>query len=402
VTHRRERLLRPLLAFAVFVSLFVSVREASAYPWMISKGYTACAQCHADPSGAGLLTAYGRAQSALLLSSFDPPGAREEGEPSNLSRQLFGVLPENEWLLVGGWVRNGYLWNYSRGELVDHRFLQMRADLGAQVKVDRFRASATVGYQRAESASFAQRAWVTGAAASGNVVSREHWLGFDVSDAVLIRAGRLELPFGLRNIEHTSFVRASTRTDVNQAQQHGVAVSFNDDGWRAEGMAILGNFQVRPDAFRERGYAAYLERAFGTHVAVGVSSLVTRAEVDIDSSRRTVRQAHGPFARIGLSERIAVLGEADVLVATVKNAPNTTGYAGLLQLDAEVVRGLHVIGTGEGTRRGIAGETPTWGAWASAAWFVVPHVDVRVDFLYRTALDSPATSTLLFQGHLYL
>ena len=390
------------MAFAWILVILGSARRASAYPWMISKGYTACAQCHADPSGAGLLTAYGRAQSALLLSSFDAPGAAEEGEPSSISKQLFGAIPDGDWLLVGGWIRNGYLWNYSRGELVDHRFLQMRADLGAQVRVDKLRASATVGYQRSESATFAQRAWVTGASEAGNVVSREHWVGVDVSDSILVRAGRLALPFGLRNIEHTTFVRTATRTDINQAQQHGVALAFNDDAWRAEGMAILGNFQVHPDAFRERGYAAYVERAFGTHVAIGVSSLVTRAAADIDSSRRTVRQAHGAFARIGVSERVAALAEADVLVAAIENAPNTVGYTGLLQLDGEVTRGVHLIGTGEALRRGVTGETPTWGAWASAAWFIVPHLDVRVDYLYRTSLDAPATSTVLFQGHLYL
>lgn len=103
----------------------------------------------------------------------------------------------------------------------------MRADLGAQLKVDKFRASATVGYQRQQSASLAQRAWVTGASESGNIVSREHWLGLDLSDEILLRAGRLNLPFGLRNIEHTSFVRAATRTDINQSQQHGVSVSLN-------------------------------------------------------------------------------------------------------------------------------------------------------------------------------
>ena len=34
---------------------------------MIRHDYTGCATCHADPSGGGLLTLYGRAQSDLLL-----------------------------------------------------------------------------------------------------------------------------------------------------------------------------------------------------------------------------------------------------------------------------------------------------------------------------------------------
>jgi len=394
------RFLATVAAVVVFLVLLAAPRTANAYPWMIKHGYAGCAQCHADPSGAGLLTPYGRAQSALLLSSFDP-GAKED-EPSDLSRQVFGALGDRDSVLVGGWVRNGYLWNYSGGKLVDDRFLQMRADLGAQLKLDRFRASATVGYQREESAAFAQRAWVSDAASWGNIVSREHWLGVDVNDEILIRAGRLELPFGLRNIEHTSFVRAVTRTDTNQAQQHGIAVSLNHESWRGEAQAILGNFQVRPDAFRERGYAAYLERAFGTHAALGVSSLVTYAAADLDSLARTVRQAHGLFARVGIAERVALLAEADVLAAAPKNHPNTVGYVGLLQLDGELTRGVHLLATGEALRRGATGENPTWGTWLSAAWFVIPHVDVRADYIYRTSAGSPPTSTILFQGHLYL
>ena len=59
----------PRAAFAAFLVGLVALlpRPAAAYPWMVSHGYTACAQCHVDPTGAGTLTAYGRAQSEILL-----------------------------------------------------------------------------------------------------------------------------------------------------------------------------------------------------------------------------------------------------------------------------------------------------------------------------------------------
>src|SRR5450755_3845227 len=64
----------PLRAFQRFfawsmVALFVSVfpSRAHAYASMIKHGYSGCPVCHADPSGGELLTAYGRAQSDLLL-----------------------------------------------------------------------------------------------------------------------------------------------------------------------------------------------------------------------------------------------------------------------------------------------------------------------------------------------
>ena len=42
-------------------------RSAQAYPWMIRHDYTGCATCHVDPSGGGVLTAYGSAQGDMLL-----------------------------------------------------------------------------------------------------------------------------------------------------------------------------------------------------------------------------------------------------------------------------------------------------------------------------------------------
>src|SRR5690242_698311 len=50
---------RLLVVAALFVASLVA-RRAEAYPWMIRHGHDGCVQCHMDPSGAGLLTAYGR------------------------------------------------------------------------------------------------------------------------------------------------------------------------------------------------------------------------------------------------------------------------------------------------------------------------------------------------------
>ncbi|HYJ11210.1 MAG TPA: hypothetical protein VEX18_19440 [Polyangiaceae bacterium] len=45
-------------------------------------------------------------------------------------------------------------------------------------------------------------------------------------------------------------------------------------------MAIAGNFQLRPDDYRERGYSAFVEVAPWDQFAAGVSSLVTHRELD--------------------------------------------------------------------------------------------------------------------------
>ena len=101
--------------------------------------------------------------------------------------------------------------------LARERALAMRADLAAAVRVGPVRAAAQLGYASPSSAAFTELAWITRNTRAGNQVSREHWIGLAfANDTGLVRGGRIYLPFGLRNIEHTSFVRTATRTDINQ------------------------------------------------------------------------------------------------------------------------------------------------------------------------------------------
>src|SRR6476469_2502355 len=88
-------------------------RSADAYPCRIRHGYTGCAPCHVDPSGEGLLTEYGRAQSVVLLSS---RYGDSDAEPGRIKDFLFGLVPTPSWLLLGGWVRDGYLVTTAMGK----------------------------------------------------------------------------------------------------------------------------------------------------------------------------------------------------------------------------------------------------------------------------------------------
>jgi hypothetical protein len=391
---------RVALFAAALCAILLSSGRAQAYPWMIRHGYSACGACHADPSGAGILTAYGRAQSSILLSS--QYGA-EDADPSSLGDALLGIVAMPDWLQLQGWFRNAYLWNDVNRRLVDRRFLQMRADLGAYVDVGALRASATIGYNVASAATQADRAWITRANPNGNIVSREHWLGVAIADdSVLLRAGRINLPFGLRNIEHTAWVRSETRTDINQSQEHGVSVAYSGESWRAEAMGIAGNFQIHPDLYRERGYAAFAEYIAYRYATLGVSSLVTHAAADILTQRNTTRQSHGIFARAAPWQPLVILGELDSLIVDSTGQPRQLGYVGFLQLDLEPVQGLHGMATSEILGRTGVGEHTNLGWWLSLAWFAVPHIDARADVIWRTTIGVPDTLTYLLQLQAYL
>jgi len=450
---------------ALFVSLFPS--RAHAYTWMIKHGYASCPVCHADPSGGELLTAYGRVQSDELLrmkygkssgevSHTEPKaprlarrtldsktdalsGADEEGKdgqddaaasdeeapsaeastdsaPTTASSEesesypgefLWGLVKPPDWLLLGGSYRH---LNVIRPGTEASKFstFPMMMDLYGQVQFGNFRIQGSLGAARVGVGSPYARAaqLTTNQGDQWNLLSRSHWLGYDLADgAITIRAGHMNLPFGIRIPEHTMWVRKDTLTDRESAQQDGLAFAYNGEKLRTEVMGIIGNYQVNPDKYRQRGYSLYAEYLVGERTSVGVSSMVTKAKKDrITLQPDPLRQAHGAYVRSALTEDFVVLAEADVLLTS----DHDTGYVGFAQADYELIRGLHLMATGEVLNRGydrivggaqtVANGKPQFGAWGTVDWFFLPHCELRTDAYKRQEEDF----TILVQLHVFL
>ena len=396
------RFLPALLGLIAFAVLSLAASRADAYPWMIRHEYTGCAICHGDPTGGGVLTAYGRAQGDLLLRTRyrTPKPGEEAGEPSSTSGFLWGAFEPPEWLLAGGSFRAATLVTKVLGQEpaqpVDVRFIQMQADLRAIIRPSFFRAGGSIGFVHEDGLPAAVTSWD-----KNNIVSREHWAGVAFKDdEFLIRAGRMNLPFGIRNIDHTLWVRKATRTDINTAQQHGVAFSYNGETLRGEVMGILGNFQIHPDAYRERGAVGYLEYTISPHYTVGVNGLFTSALLDTATSTTRKRGSAGIFGRGSPTLPLVLMAEADALFDAPAGASMTLGVVGMLQADYEPKQGIHVLGTGE-LRVDPAGVSA--GGWLGAAWFFLPHADMRVDGIVQSVAAPGGSSTVVtsFLGQLH-
>jgi hypothetical protein len=392
--------LRRGIALAVLAAALATPGGASAYPWMLRHEYSGCATCHADPSGGGLLTRYGRAQTELLMRTRYRAAPVEGEEPGRVAGFLFGAFELPERVLMQADFRGlgMEVWP-GGGKAVGHALL-MQADLAGQVAVGRVRGAASLGFanEGALGASISRGA--------NRLIGRTYWLAVDLGDdrQWTIRGGRLVLPYGLRIIEHNTWVRSLTRTDLDATQQHGLAVSYSGPRLRGEAMAILGNYQVSPDAFRERGYSAYVEWLARPRLAVGATSLVTHAAEDAQLATPLWRHAHGAFARWAALSRLALLAEVDLLLWSQPPGTNTFGTAGILQADYEVTRGVHLMATGE-----VLDHTPDYpgaaaGAWGTVAWFFLPHADLRADVVWHNvpqATSRTSVTTLIGQLHLF-
>jgi hypothetical protein len=167
-------------------------------------------------------------------------------------------------------------------------------------------------------------------------------------------------------------------------------------------MAVLGNYSLRPDEFRERGLIGYVETALSPTVAVGLSALATRAEAGLDTRAPTLRQAYGLTARAAPWTPLVFTAELDALFSTVLgHGTAKTGLAGWLQADLELLQGVHLVSAIE-RLSSPAGGAAQLGWWGGVAWFVVPHLDVRADVIRHSSLDSPTTNTFLIQLNCYL
>ena len=376
----------------LFCLLFLA-KPSHAYPWMIQHQYTGCAVCHVDPSGGYLLTAYGRAQTQALLSSF---GKGKDGdEVDSRSNFAFGLMPPNEYLNLGATVRESEIAQKTiqSGATVATATILMQADFRAALTLGPVIVTGSIGYLQ----NGHHAAQIT--QGDKNVlVSREFWLGVHLGEDQdsMIRAGRMYVPFGIRVIEHPFYVRTMTGTNIDSQQQWGASFFHETEKYRTEIMAIAGNYQIAPDAYRQRGYAGYIEYSVQPGMQLGFSSMVTYAKLDANSLKSSAFVgAHGPMLRWSPIDAVAILAELDLTHFAAAQTLTQYGLVGMSQIDWEVLRGLHTMVTGEIYHQAELDDLRAHHfynrGWLSLVWFVYPHFDIRGDAYYASEVPTPPT-----------
>jgi hypothetical protein len=386
----------PRLAFPRFLLVLMILGwglayggDAHAYAWMIKHGFSKCGSCHTDPSGGETLTKMGRVESEYLLST----GGTSFDVPSDSAQFLWGLIEEPENVRLGGSYRHMFLYTAPVATVPSTtRQFPMQLDLYGAATFGSFSIGASLGVARGiEGATHVRGAQLNQEAGDGFIVlSRSHYLGLWLTPEALLRVGRLNLPFGVRIPEHVMWARESTRTDRESDQQHGASLTYARGRWRTETMLVIGNFQINPDRYRERGITTSVEYLVTPTLALGGSALLTRAQEDaftrVDNS---VRYAYGINGRFGVSPQVSLLGEFDLM----KETGRTRGYTGFIQADYEPLRGLHFMLTGEVLDQGLlesgaqdilrGAGAARYGSWISIAWFLAAHLDLRLDGVMR-------------------
>jgi hypothetical protein len=310
--------LRLVVVGFAFAFLLLASGVANAYPqFQFSSGTGRCAQCHYAPAGSGLLTSWGRDESGDTIS--------RGGDGAF----LHGLWSPPGWLALGGDFRYAFVRNDTGGTFSpETAMFPMQGELYARAAF----GDSGVSLYVSGGVRGATRATETGALNHAQaLISREHFLMWKPSaTGAYVRLGRFYAPYGLRLVEHITFVRRYNGFNLYE-ETYNLSGGYLDENWEVHATAFTPPPQGFPDplqsvGMRGSGGAVYGEKRFAAMAAVGLQSRFSK------NSEHTVIQG-GAIGKIWIEKaKLLVMGEADLshhtLVGNIKYN-QLVGYFGL-------------------------------------------------------------------------
>jgi hypothetical protein len=306
--------------------LLLSARPAEAYPqFQFSSGTSRCAQCHYAPAGFGLLTSWGRDESADTISRGGNGGF------------LHGAWTPPDWLALGGDIRYAALRNDVGGTgAPESAFFPMQAELYGRAAF----GDTGVSLYVAGGLRGATRAEVTGAVVhSVAPISREHYLMWKPSaTGAYVRVGRFYAPYGLRFAEHVYYVRRYSGFNLYE-ETYNVSGGYLDENWEVHATAFTSPPNSFPEALRSvgthgAGGAIYGEKRFASMAAVGLQSRF------ISNSEQRLIQG-GAVGKVWVdAAKLLVMGELDIHRKDIINSQSYNQLVGFFGLTFIPIKGL--------------------------------------------------------------
>lgn len=308
--------------FAVAFLLFALTPKAHSFPENIRHGYSNCVSCHVSPTGGGLLTTYGRELSRELMSTWG-----RDGEAAF----LYGVQSP-EWLLLGGDYRAVQMW-LDNPTTTNVRYTPMQADLEAGVVTDKWAVVATLGKELSDSDT---------RSSTGIGISRRHFVKYNISDSMSVRAGRFLPAFGLNVADHNLRIKS----DLGWRQRRWSSETYNFEFayiGEKQNLIVTGVFGRPEDSNLdgEKGITVSGTTLVGENKKLG--AMIWSGETR--DANRVVVGLNGIF---GFTEHIHWLTEFDVQKSTAKSSKaETNGFVTYNRFGYEVYKGIHLTGTHE-------------------------------------------------------
>jgi len=390
-----RRVALPLLAFAV--SLVVLDGRAFAYPqFQFSSGTTRCSQCHYSPSGGGLLTSWGRDESADTISLGGDGGF------------LHGLWSPPSWLALGADARlAGTITADGGQESPRSAWFPMQGDLYARIAFNDAFSLYLEGGARGEARPPDPNNTALVTTLPNRFISREHYLMWRPSaTGPYARLGRFYAPYGLRFVEHIYYVRRFLGYNLFD-ETYTASGGFVGEEWEMH----LSVFTPPPSSFpdplasvgtRESGGAAYFEKRLNAMAALA-------GQLRIGIGSETSHYQGGAVGKLWLEgAKLLLLGEADFVRQQVAaGSIGVNQFVSYLGGTVLPVRGLMIGLAYERFQENLSVNRTGHNAFdAQINFFPWAHIELVVIGRYQmngwTAGDGPSNKLLMGQLHYYL
>jgi hypothetical protein len=340
-------------ATAAVVVLLALAPRAQSFPGSARWGYANCVACHYNPAGGGLINSYGRQMSRELLSS---------GGSEQAALFAFGKVAPPSWLAMGGdfaFLRASTMPDAGR------KLEMLQADVEAVATRGRFLFQGTLGLTPEMGRS----------ASAGPITSRRHYLQYQVSPTVSVRAGKFLPNFGVWNGD----LQVATKKGGGWQETYNLEANWIRERYDL-GLTVIGGGTDVADLESERGIAATSAVFLGHKIRAGLSV----AHKENDQTTRDIVATHGVF---GCGRHGYLLEEVDVQrQGTQPNGAPATEWMVYSNwcLAYEMVKGLYALAIEEWSRRDIGGDARwvnTYGA--GLRWFPRSHLELQARWRRR-------------------
>jgi hypothetical protein len=389
-----------ITALLATLAFLASGRQAAAYPqFQFSSGTNRCSQCHYSPSGGGLLTSWGRDESADTIS-LGGDGAF-----------LHGLVPLPSWLGIGGDFRFAFLSNdVGNAEGPEFAAFPMQADLYLRAAItESISINGTIGVRgivRPNDGSVGGRI----GAAANDVMSREHYVMWRPSATGLyLRVGRFFAPYGLRFVEHVYYVRRYTGNNLYE-ETYNASGGYVADDWEAHATFFAPTPKSgAPEFISGVGPAEYGFAGYGEVRLAKMSALAGQLRIGVSPRDNEGRYQVGGIGKLWIEKaKLLLLGEADLIHQTFSAASySQNGFVSYTGLNVFPTRGAMMAFAYERYQENLSiSNTGRNALDIQVNFFPWAHCEIvglgRYQIVGSGAIDGGSATLWMLQLHYYL
>lgn len=240
--------------------------------------------------------------------------------------------------------------------------------------------------------------------------SRDAWLMLkDLPVGLYVKAGQFRVPFGLRQDDHTSAVRAGFRESLAGSFGTSGLLPYDPrdvEGGLEVGVTPLASSSLSATAAITNGGQAFENKAQAMTGKVFVNESLFQAGVSAYDNWRSTTHArdtrYSAYAGVRVGERVVLLGEAGLGKSTDPTGADARPRGFFAEADyrvnrAVLVRGKYDFIDLDKDVAGMASERYT----AETDVTLAPFVDVKLSLRRIVPEDAPDENQVLVQWHAY-